>query len=336
MRRQMCLVLAALLAVAVLHLTGCVKIDAQFVAQPDLSVAGKLLLGMDAQLMQSMGQGGETPLDELKSGPMGELWTVREFEEGGWQYAEATGKVPAGAALFGEDQGAPQARVRKVEHRLSTRYNVRMSLPQMPEGGLTVPPEMLEGIEAGENGMPDVQGLMQVMLSGLQLRFALGGPGRVVSTNGTVVGAGLAEWRPTMEALTSGSFSELEITTELTNWTHLGRLADQITGLAGDDSVGMRLAGAVNRGLLPNPPVSVIGVDKLGAQDYDRLLAIVARLDEVLGPTETAEVMNKLGLNADAATSAEIAAAYDRAQASDFVSQVRAAPVQQALERLRS
>jgi len=76
-------------------------------------------------------------------------------------------------------------------------------------------------------------------------------------------------------------------------------------------------------------------VPKLGAEDYSRLLTIIARLDEALSPDETAEVLRELGLSSDSVTSAQIAPAHDRAQAQDFVAGVRAARLRQAVERLQ-
>jgi hypothetical protein len=148
----------------------------------------------------------------------------------------------------------------------------------------------------------------------------------VVSTNGTVGADGLAEWRPTMEQLTGGQTPELRLVTEATNWTNLGRLADQVAALS-DDTAGTRLAQALGRGLLPNPPVLVTGVPKLGAGDYQRLLTVIARLDEVLAPEGTAQVVRELGLNGDHASSAQIAAVHGKASAPDFPSKLRAAQV---------
>jgi hypothetical protein len=183
--------------------------------------------------------------------------------------------------------------------------------------------------------MPDLQGAVAAMLSGLEFRFALGGPGRVVSTNGTVAGDGLAEWRPAIREVESGKMPAMQVTTETINWTHLGRLADQIAGLGGGDAAGTKLADAVTRGLLPNPPVSDVGTGKLEAEDYMNLLTIIARLDDVLEPQETAEVMRELGLSSDGATPTQIAAAHARAQAPGFADRVRSARARQALEDLR-
>ncbi|NPV47717.1 MAG: hypothetical protein HPY69_12215 [Armatimonadetes bacterium] len=334
MQRRLRLVAPALAALVVVPLTGCLKLDAQFVAQPDLGFAATILIGMDARLMESMGSGA-APLADLKSGPLGQAWSVREFERDGWRYVEAKGVGPAGTALLGDYPGAPEVQVDRAMHRLTTRYSMTWRAQEMPLDALPSPSVPGDASDSQQPEMPDLQTAVEVMLSGLEVRLALGGPGHVVSTNGTVVGEGLAEWHPTVHEIASGETPTLQVVTETINWTHLGRLADQIAGLGGGYAAGTRLADAVTRGLLPNPPASAIGAGKLEAADYSRLLAIITRLDEVLERSETAVVMRELGLSSDSATSGQIAAVYAKTQAPEFIAQLRTARVRQAVEGLR-
>lgn len=334
MQRHWRLVLPVLAALVVVPLTGCLKVDAQFVARPDLTVAGAIVIGIDARLAESMGPGA-TPFAELKSGALGKSWSVREFAQDGWRYAEATGVGVAGPGFFGDSPEAPQLQVKRVLHRLTTRYTMVLLPAQVPPEALPAPAAPADGADDRQPEMPDLQKAVEAMMTGLELRLALGGPGHVVSTNGTMVGEGLAEWRPTVHDVTSGKMPTLEVVTETINWTHLGRLADQITGLGGGYAVGTKLADAVTRGLLPNPPVSALGSGRLEAADYNRLLAIIARLDEVLEPAETAMVMREAGLSSDSVISGQIAAAHAKTQAPDFTALLRTARVRQAVENLR-
>ena len=102
MQRHLRWVPLALAAMAVMPLSGCLKLHARFVAQPDLSFAGTILIGMDARLMESMGPDA-APFAGLKSGSIGESWSVREFEKDGWRYAEATGVGPASGTAGADD-----------------------------------------------------------------------------------------------------------------------------------------------------------------------------------------------------------------------------------------
>jgi hypothetical protein len=331
----------ALLAVSALAvpLAGCIKVDARFSLRQDMSVTGKMLVGLDTRLAGQSGMAQQgTPFGDLQKGPMAERWKVREYQEDGWQYSEAVGTSKPGEAIFGDDPTVPKLQVRRTERRLTTRYELKLAVPPTPTEGL-VPPAGAAGSEApagsaAKDGLPDMQALVASMMSGLQIKFGLQAPGRVVSTSGKAVGDGAAEWALGLSDLSGGKPKDMALETETPNWTNLGRLADQIMAQSEMYDAGTRLAVALRQDLLPNPPVGSAGETKLTATDYCRLLDIIRRLGEVLPAEDVAVVYKGLGLHEDSVSASRIAAVHGRAQAPDFASRITAARVKQVVDDL--
>lgn len=309
--------LALSTVVFLLVLSGCIRVTTQFVVQPDGGTQAKVLMGMDERL-NGTGEASGTPMEGLTKGPQAKYWKVREYKEGGWAYTEAVGKVPAGEPVFGEDKEGPTLKCTKSEHRLSTRYRVTMTVPPVPSS-VTSP------VEAEEKPEIDVKGLEAMtegLLSSVQIRFQVGGPGRVVSTTGKIVGEGLAEWTPAVSALSDKNAEPMVVVTEAANWVNLGRLADRIAYECGMDDAGVRLGQALRQGLLPNPPMQAKEADSLTAVDYFRLLEVIRKLAAVAPTGRLGDLVGRLGLNADQVTGRQILAAYERVNAADFAAHV--------------
>ena len=333
--------MAALLAISALTipLAGCIKVDARFDLRQDMSVVGKMLVGLDTRLA---GQGGMaqqgTPFGDLQKGPMAQRWKVRDYQENGWQYSEAVGASKPGETIFGDDPGAPKLQARRLEHRLTMRYELKLAVPPTPTEGL-VPPAGAAASEApagavGKDNLPNMQAVVEGMMSGVKIRFGLQGPGRTVSTTGQAAGEGAAEWTLGLADLSGGKPKEMVLETETPNWTNLGRLADQIMAQSDMYDAGTRLAAALRQALLPNPLVGSAGETKLTATDYYRLLDIIRRLGEVLPANDVAAVYKGLGLHEDSVSASRIAAVHGRAQAPDFASRLAAARVKQVVDDL--
>ncbi|MGE5532531.1 MAG: hypothetical protein ACM3VW_10495, partial [Bacteroidota bacterium] len=141
---------------------------------------------------------------------------------------------------------------------------------------------------------------------------SLKAPGRVVSTTGTVVGPGKAQWKLGFDDLGKGKMPSFGVTTELANWTNIGRLADQLASNGRLYDCAPALAAALARGLLPNPAASTAAAQKLGAEDYGRLLEIIDKLDAPGRPAVTETLIKKLGLNRDDTSAEAIGKAHAR------------------------
>lgn len=309
------------LAFAVMLLTGCMKFGLDLAVAPDSSTSARMTIGIDKSLDEMGETSTGSPFDELTSGEDAERWTVREYTEGNWKMSEAIGHAGPGEALFtGED--APAMQVQTSHRRLTTRYMLSLAVPT-PD--IPTPPaeEMTEGLEQ----------VVGSVMAGLEIKFVLSGPGRVVATTGQDMGRGRAEWKLGMKSLQGGRLPDFKLTTEMPNWTNIGRLADQIATQSGQFDAGSELATGLERGLLPNPPSNESG-PKLSADDYGKLLEIIARLDAGLWPEATAKVMAKAGLADDYVTSAQVQAAHARLLKADLAGLVETAAATAAVEAL--
>lgn len=303
-------------------LSGCIKVGVDMTVAPDGSSSAKMVMGIDKNLDQ-MGEASGGPFEELTKSPEAKRWTVREYEEGNWKMTEAVGKAGPGEALFtGED--APKLTLRTGHRRLTTRYMLTLQTP-VPQG--------LPDAPAGEDNEQMAQ-LMGTMMSTMEIKFALTGPGQVVATTGTVTGPGRAEWKLGMQDLSAKTMPDFKVTTELINWTNVGRLADQIAARGNMYDAGVMLAGAVDRHLLPNPPANTAAKNKLGAAEYEALLGIIARLDEQLSPEATAAVMEKTGLSDEDVTAAKVRAAHTRLMQADLQGQVQKSATAAAVQAI--
>jgi hypothetical protein len=293
--------LTAVAVALLITCSGCMKVSMEIGAAPDGSSTGRVVAGVDA----SLAQGGETvggPFSGLTNS--GSNWKSREYREGNWLMTEAVGSAAPGQALFPEGDGeTPKTTVTTSARRLSTRYTLSLIVPPPDKEMMSGPTEDMDA---------QTQALVKSMLSSFEISFSLKGPGRVVSTTGTVVGPGKAQWKLDFDDLGKGKMPNFAVTTELANWTNIGRLADQLASSGRLYDCAPALASALARGLLPNPPANTAAAQKLGAEDYGRLLEIIDKLDAPGRPAVTEAMIKKLALNGDDTTAEAIAKAHAR------------------------
>ena len=325
------LVLAAL---ALLTCAGCIRLGVDVAVAPDQSSSARLLVGLDSSLGEAGGT--ENPFADLAASPVGKNWTFRSYKDGTWQMNEAVGKAAAGQPLFPEEGDSPKLRVRTSARRLSTRYDLTLVAPP-PSADMPQPQAAPAAPAAGEQqpGMPDISGLAQSLMGSMDIRFSLRGPGRVIATTGQPAGPGKAEWKLDLAQMGDKKTPmDFRLTTELPNWLILGRLADQIVMRGGPADAGSQLAAALDRGLLPNPPLSAAAADKLTAADYQRLLEIIARLDAAASPALTDTIIKQARLNDEDVTSARLEAAHARLMKADVTALTQQATVKALAEVL--
>jgi len=319
-----------LAALALLMCAGCIRLGVDVAVAPDQSSSARLLVGLDTSL-GDMGAAGN-PFAELKQSAVGARWTVRDYTEGTWQMHEAVGQAGPGEPLFPDGGDTPALRVQIAHRRLSTRYDITLIAPPPPTSDVAQPPAAAEDKPADQPApadMPDMGKLAESFMSGIEVRFALSGPGRVVATTGQAVGPGQAEWKLGLTELGEKKTTGLDfrLTTELPNWLNIGRLADQLVMRGGPADAGSKLAAALARGLLPNPPASAAAADKLAAADYQRLLEIIGRLDGAVPAEVTDTILKQARLNDEGVSSAAIAAAHARLMKADVGELARQATI---------
>lgn len=325
--RRWSLPLVLAVALSVMLCAGCIKVNMAVAVAPDLSTSAKLVAAFDTSLAD-MAQSGapEKPFAELQA-KSGGKWQTREYKEGNWQVSEATGHAAPGEALFppGEGEESPALRVQTSHRRLSTRYDVSMSVPTPP----ATPTEEKETPKAEDadaapapTGEPDMtqafQGMAESLMSGMDVRVSLTGPGEVIATTGKVAGPGKAEWVLSLGDLQTKAPPDFRVTTELPNWETIGKLANQVVMRGGPVDAGSRILMALQRGLLPNPPANAAAADKLSAIDYLRLVEIIGKIDAGAGPAITDVIIKQARLNDQDATSAQIAAVHEKVMKTDI------------------
>lgn len=319
--------LGGIIALLLVGGTGCMKIGVGFTIEPSGATQVGLTAGLDRTLAQGMMEGQDDPFQSLVRDVPPD-WQVTRREEGSWLLMEIKGHSAAGKPAFPKED-APQVQLAKTAHRLSTRYHLalRMKPPQAPALG---PPG------GGEHEDPEGQGaaLIGAMMSGFELSFNLSGPGWLLSTSGRPTGPGSATWRLGYEDVQKQKTPDMTLVTELVNWTHVGRLADQIAQGGGATDAAPALAAALQRRLLPNPPITYRPAPLLGAAGYAQLLDIIARLDASAGPAQTAAVFTQLGLNKDDLSADRVQRVHQRVTAPDFAGGVEQAGRQALIKAL--
>ena len=313
-------VLAVVLGLAMVCVSGCVRLNMEISAAPDGSTRGKVIAGVDSSLAGE--QGTQNPFGDLQQ--VGSNWKTRAYREGTWLMTEATGSAPAGQPLFPTDEaGGPLVTFVPSPHRLSTQYALTLQMPPGAEEMAQAP----EGLDE------QTQALVKGMMASLQISFALQAPGRVVATTGTVTGPGRAEWKLGAEALSGKKLPAFRVVTELPNWGNLGKLGDQLAYTGRLYEATPKLAAALQRGLLPNPRSN--DEHKLAAEDYARLLEIVDKLDAAFKPSLTDSIIARSGLNEDHVSAEAIRQAHERVMKADVGAFVDRTALAGALEIVR-
>lgn len=321
--------LVGIIGLLVVGGTGCMKIGVGFTVEPQGGTQVSLTAGLDRTLARGMIEEQGDPFAGFTSDVPPD-WQVTRREEGNWLLLEIKGRSAPGKPAFPEED-APQVKLDKAAHRLSTRYHLTLQMkpPQVP---LLGPPG---GDEEG-NEDPDGQGaaLIGAMMSGFEMAFNLTGPGWLLTTTGRPTGPGSATWRLGYEDLQKQETPEMTLVTELVNWTHVGRLADQIAQSGGATDAAPALAAALQRRLLPNPPTTYRPAPLLGAAEYALLLEIIARLDALAGPEQTAAVLTQLGLHSDDLSAERVQRVHKRVTAPDFAARIDQAGRQALIKAL--
>jgi hypothetical protein len=312
----------ALAAALALFASGCMKARIEVAAEPDGSTSGKVTVAMQAALTQGQEKMQNPLSDMVKSGAN---WKTREYQEGDWQVTEATGATGPGQQLF-PAADAPKTKLVTVAHRLSTRYTVTLKVPPQPAEATKLPTDAND-----KQG----QALAKMMLSNFEVSFAVSGPGRIIATTGKIIGPNTAEWRLGFDDVSAKTLPEFTATTELTSWTSLGKLADQLALKAHQYDAAPKLAAALRRGLLPDPATDTPAATKLWVEDYGRLLEIIDKLDASGQPTVTAAIIRQARLNADDTSAASIAAFYARVMKLDISALTEQATLSSLSEVLR-
>lgn len=316
-------------------LSGCIRLNMDLGVRQDLSVKALIRLGVDERMQDAGGTASGGAFDKLRQSEGAANWKTREYKEGNWRFSEATGEVPAHESVFGKDEGAPQLTKLRAEHRLSSRYRIKLVVPASASPAVPgiAPAEPGAGVEGAPD--PEAMGMMvENLMAGIQIRFRLSGPGRVVATSGRVIADGTAEWDIKPTEIGGDKTPEMWLVTEIPNWTNVGRLADQLAAKHELYDAGPRLGDAVQRGLLPNPPASTSAEDKLSVVDYYRLLVIIRALDEVLPAADVAKTVQQLKLNAEDVSPAGIKAVYDRLPQGGLAERLAAERARAVLEAL--
>lgn len=328
--------LGLIAALSVLLCAGCIKVNMDVAVAPDLSTSARLAAAIDTSLAE-MAQGEGGAFSDLKDAP-GKHWTTREYQEDGWTVTEAIGHAGPGEALFPDEADAPKLRVQTSQRRLSLRYDISLvTPPPPPQLTQPAPPQQPgEKPEKDEEGGPDLSGLASAMMPQIEIGISLRGPGEVIATTGTEVGTGQAEWKLSLADLQGkAAMPDCRLTTEIPDWLNIGRLASQLVMRGGPTDAGMRLASAVQRGLLPNPPVSATAAEKLSAIDYLRLLEIIGKLDAGAGPLVTEAIVEQFRLNDEGMTSAKIAAVHGKLMKLDVGTTVERAAIRGLADALK-
>lgn len=306
-----------LLALGLVFCSGCFRMSMEIAAAPDGSTSARILAGVQASLTQD--KETKNPFADMTKG--GANWKSREYRDGDWLMTEATGSAPAGKSLFpADDKEAPQVKLVASPRRLSTEYAMTLQVPPSAQEISKTPTDMDE----------QTQALVKGMLGGFQISFSLAAPGRVVATSGKVVAPGKAEWKLGMDDLNAKKLPEFRLVTELTNWSNLGKLGDQLAYTGRLYEATPKLAAALQRDLLPNPRANAS--DGLQPEDYARLLEIIDKLDSSLKPSLTDSIIARTGLNSDIVSPASIQKAHERVMKADFGALVGKAALAGAIE----
>lgn len=308
--------------------SGCLNITMDVSVAPDMSSRARLAIAVDSSLAEMGKESGG--LQQIPKPPTPN-WTVREYKEGNWAVTEIVGQAKPGEALFPEESDSPKLEMQVVPHRLSTFYHLKLIMP---------PPPAKENPLFGEKpqdtmGAPE-QLVMSSLASTLQLQLSLQGPGFVRASSGEAAANGQAVWKLNlMDLQPKKSLPEFRLTTELPNWRHIGHLADQLVMRGAPPNVGSRLLEALQRQLLPNPPLNVSAAEKLSAIDYLRLLDIIQKLDAAASPAFTEAFFAQLCLNDTETTSAQIAQIHAKVMALDVRQLIARASLQGLIAAVR-
>lgn len=316
--------LAVTVIVAAIFCGGCMKVSMDVAVAPDLSQSARLTAATDVSLAE-MGEEGKL------SGGLGtppSNWKTREYRDGKWQVQEAVTTVAPGEPLFPDGGEAPSVKIETSRRRLSTRYHVTMTMPPPP-------PVLTEQITPVE-GQDKFEGLARSLMSDLEFRLTLSAPGEIIASSGQPAGPGKAEWRLGLaEFEKSGTIPAFRLTTELPNWITIGNLANQVAMAGGPADAGSRIGTALQRRLLPNPPITAAADEKLGPQDYLRLLEIIGKLDAGAGPAVTDAVISQSRLNDEDVTAQKLERAHQKIMKMDVGELVEQASVKAIAGGLR-
>jgi len=277
-------------------------------------------------LAQMGGEEGD-PFGEMQDALPGSEWQTQPLEEEGWKGVRLEGRVARGVSLFPAAEGEqPQAHVSMRQRLLSTDYTVEGEL-QMPSGEKVDEDEtartpqghivLTQQTPEEETPFDDeaLAGLLGAMGQQPSVGFKIRCPGTIVSTNGTIVDDGAAEWRFDMGEM-MGQPEELpalgiHVHSRLLNHQNIGRLADKLAEERDLPDMSALIAEYVTRGLLPNPPKADPLKAGLDAEAYDNAIGIIVIFEDAVGGPMAGRIVRGLRLNADNITAKRLREMYE-------------------------
>lgn len=222
----------AVASVAVLSLTGCIKLDMNLDVQADNTVDGTMVFAVSKQLSELPGFNADDLGGPLESPAAGKV-TSKPYDDGTWVGTEMQfTDVPL--AEFGNAEGGDDLTITRVGDQFKVSGSLDMS---------------------GDDTATPTEGFDPAALGGsAEIRIRLTFPGEVVSANGTVDGNSVT-WTPKFgETLDIAAVANAEPSGSSTTWLLVGGL------LVGLLVVGGFLVATMRRreSAAPVPPGSIV------------------------------------------------------------------------------
>ncbi len=289
-------------AAAVLGTLGCFNANLDIKLRPDLAMDVGVEMRIPSEFMtEDSGPGEMADFDQM---------TVEIVD--GTHVIRGVRRLAPGEMLAADDadQGMEMMR-QKVARRLSTRYIfvaefTGSASPMAADSPFSMDEADAEGADpegAGDDeGAFDprmFEGFVSSFFSGFEFGMTVQMPGRLLSTTGEDLGGGATRFSLGLDQVMSNEPARFMAVSSLPNYSHLGRLADQMMLAGGDAAVVGQLPAFLDAGLLPDPPLEISAQYKLGPEDYLLLATIIATLDAQLPTGMTEAIVKRLGLNAD-------------------------------------
>jgi len=333
--------LALMLTSGCFKVEGNVKVGVNGTSDVELTVAMSEALAQMAQDDEGTEEGAEEGTDEGTeedagpADPLAELkenvpegWQATDVTEEGWVGVTLTGRVEPGQPLFPEGEGdepgsGSDVHVRVVQRQFSTDYYVEGTLAppggdetlttrREPQGGVVFTQFEEEGSEEegdDEAGVEAFGNLLGALGDEPTITFTISAPGTIVETSGVEVDDGTALWAMGMDDFGEQEAEEafdISLHTRLLNYQSIGRLVDKLAAERDLPDVAVLVADYVSRDLLPNPPKDDPLRAGIDAEAYEAAIGTIIALEDALGETTAARVINGLKLNADGVSAREL------------------------------
>ncbi len=326
-RTRLTVCVLASLAVAMLFVSGCFKVEGSVKVGVDGSSAVRMSVGiMEALAAMGGDEEGQDPLAEMRE-DLPEGWEAEDLEEDGWVGVTISSLIAPGEPLFPREAAeAGGMTVRVVQRQFCTDYYVEGTLtPPEGAGPGTVRDGAAGGIVFTQDEAEDEEGMTDEDFGALMgafgpqpsISFSVSAPGTIVSTSGEQVGHSTAVWTVDMDQMgeeEEGAIVAVHLHSRLLNYQSIGRLADRLAAERELPDTFVLVADYIARDLLPNPPKEAPLKAGIDAEAYEAALSIVIAFEEVLGEDTAARVINGLKLNADGVSAKDLTEMWDRVQ----------------------